>query len=351
MKKEVLKFFLTIALFIVGILSISNTNMNIHASAVNGIALQPNYSKTQISKNGILNPKVKPGEKIDLSFNIINLSYQSTKISISPNTAVTSSAPSIDYSKSNYKYDDSLKYNFRDFFNKKKLTMRLQPKKITRVTFTATIPKSRFNGILVGGFYISTDQESTTNLNGTTLNNKYSYVMPAILKEDSKTAIPKLTLGDVNAQNTLNGPVVTSNIYNKRSAMISNMKITTDITDSNKNNIFHLYRNNTSVAPNSNFAQESYITKDNLNPGNYHIKIVADSPQGKWILEKDFTVSVSQYLSTVFQNNSLFWLIVLVVILLLLIIIGYFIYRRIKNNRKIDKSNNSTRISSGSHFK
>ncbi|TPR39095.1 WxL protein host-binding domain-containing protein [Apilactobacillus micheneri] len=313
--------------------------INTHASVVNGIAMQPVYSSDQISKNGLLNPRVKPGSKVNLSFNIINLSYSTTDITVTPNTAVTSASPSIDYSKSNYKYDNSLKYNFRDFFDNKKINMKLQPKKATRISFTAKIPKDGFNGIILGGFYITTNQESTTNVNGTTLNNKYSYAMPVILKEDYKKAVPKLTLGDVQAQNTQTGPVVTSEIYNKRPAMISGMTMTTDIKDSNGNSIFHNYTNSNSVAPNSNFLKSSYITKNNLNPGTYHIKIVAKSDVGNWVLEKDFNVSVSQYLSTVLQNNSFLWLIILLIILVLLIILGYFIYRKIKKNKQANNLN------------
>lgn len=313
------------------------------ASDVNGLAMQPVYPSNQIVKNGILNPRVKPGTKQNLSFNIINLSNQDEKITVQPNTAITSGGPAIDYSHNKYNYDKSLKYNFGQIFSPKKLDLTVKSNKPTKVTFTANIPKNKFKGLLMGGFYITTSQISYNTNSSTSLNNKYTYAMPVIMREDNVKSVPKLSLGDVTNGNSFKTPIITSSISNKEPAMIDRMSLDTTIKDPNSNTILHKKSDNNSVAPNSNFKYVTPIdNKDNLDPGKYHIKIIAKSPEGKWILEKDFTVTVGQYLGTIIQNNQWIWLILALIILLIISLIGYLIYRKRRRN---NQSNNAqTRV-------
>lgn len=316
------------------------TNIKVSASNVNGIAMEPIYPKNQISKNGILNPKVNPGSIQKLSFNIINLSSQPMSVSIVPNTAVTSSSPAIDYSKSNYKYDSSLKYNFRNLVTSKIRRINLQSNKPTQVTFNVRVPKNKFYGLIMGGFYISTPETSSTNNSATAINNKYSYAMPVILREDLKKVFPKMTLGNVFTNNSDNKPVVNSVIYNKRPAMIDGLSMDTTISTSDGKNIYHNLNSDNSVSPNSHFTYSNKIfNKTNLSPGKYHIVIVAKSSVGEWIMQKDFTVNVSQYIGTIFNNNSWLWLLLLLLVLVIIFIIVYIIYRKHKN--KLEDSKNA----------
>ncbi|UQS84677.1 DUF916 and DUF3324 domain-containing protein [Apilactobacillus apisilvae] len=324
------------------------------ASDVNGLAMEPIYPNNQITKNGILYPMVSPGSTQTLSFNIINLSNQSQKLTISPNTAITSNGPSIDYSQSKYKYDSSLKYKFSDIFFPKKIKLDVKPNTPTKVTFTAKIPKKEFKGLLMGGFYIDTNQTSYNNDSGTSINNKYTYAMPVIMRENKEKSLPELKLGTVTNGMSFKAPIISSKIYNKQPAMIDQLKMDTTIKDDNNKLIFHSYNNDNSVAPNSSFNYVNTIpNKDNLQPGTYHIKIIAKSPEGKWILQKSFTVSVGQYLGTIFQNNQWLWLFIIIIILLIVSFIGYLIYKKHKKNLLSQSNDKSTisRESSGSHFK
>lgn len=320
---------------------------NVLADGVNGIAMQPVYPNNQITKNGIINPRVSPGDTQNLSFNIINLSNETIKASITPNTAVTSDSPAIDYSKIKYRYDGSLKYSFKDIFKEGTINKKLDPHKVTQVTFKAHIPKEKFKGILMGCFYINTQKTYLNTNSATAINNKYSYAMPVVLKEDYSKNNPILTLGDVYTSTQNSTPLVNSRIYNKHPAIIDNMSMETFISDPSGKRIYHMYQNDNSVAPNSNFTYKNLISNKNiLNPGTYHIKIVVKSNEGKWILEKDFSVGVSQYLGTILQDNSWIWWLILLLILLIVLIIIYIIYKKIKHrneDRKVKKS--------GKHFK
>jgi hypothetical protein len=343
MNKNYIKKMLFLLFLFFGILSV-HLGTIVHADSVDGLAMQPIYPSNQISKNGILNPKVVPGDTQELSFNVINLSNTKQNIEVMPNTAVTTNGPSISYSFSKYDYDSSMKYKFRDLVSTKDMSINLAPRKVTKITFKVKIPKQRFSGLIMGAFYIKTNQESITNTHGTTINNHYSYAMPVALKEDNIRSVPKLTLGRVHSMIVNHSPAVESTIYNKRPAMVYQMDVRTDITDSNGKNIYHNVYNGSSVAPNTKFILRNGIQKDALKPGTYHIRMVFDGKSdGKWILEKDFTVNINQYLNVVLQNNSWIWLIIIIIILLIIFFIIFFIYKKRKKNREtIGTDNNMT---------
>ncbi len=106
-----------------------------------------------------------------------------------------------------------MKNDFRFLFKNKSITFNLPAGKTYRVRFTAKIPNEEFNGIIMGGFYITNNDALEQGQDtGTMINNKYSYVMPAVLNEDGKKAVPKLTLDKIDA----NGNIVSSKIENKK---------------------------------------------------------------------------------------------------------------------------------------
>lgn len=338
-KKYMTKMFLTI--FLLFSILIFHFDIAVQADSVDGLAMQPIYPNNQIAKNGILNPKVVPGSTQNLSFNVINLSNSKQNIEVMPNTAVTTNGPGISYAFSQYDYDSSMKYKFRDLASPKHMSIELAPRKVTKITFRVKVPKRHFNGLIMGAFYIKTNQESITNAHGTTINNRYSYAMPVALKEENTRSVPKLTLGRVRSIIVNHSPYVESTVYNKKAALIYQMDVKTNITDSNGKTIYHDFHNGSSVAPNTKFTLTNGIQRDALKPGTYHIRIVFDGKSdGKWILEKNFTVNMSQYLNVVLQNNSWIWLIIIVIILLIIFFIIFFIYKKRKKNREKLMSDN-----------
>lgn len=307
----------------------------VDAAKVGGIAMEPVYSSNQMSKNGFLNPKVKPGTYQDFEINILSMSNKSQEVTIKPHTAYTSSGISISYDKDMIINTADLKYDFRSLFKNKSLNFNLPAGSTYRVKFRAKIPDKPFAGLIMGGFYITTNDDPASGPDtGTMVKNRYSYVMPSILKEDNVKPIPKLTLGEVEPD----GDLINSKIYNRKPSYINNMSIYSKITDS-KNKVVSEYESkNNSVAPNTSFYLSNLMYSGVIRPGNYHIKIVANSSDPyKWVMEKDFSVTSSQYIGYIIGSNQ--WIVYLIIALLLLILLLIiFIIKRRKRKEKIKNS-------------
>lgn len=325
------RFIFYILIFFLALVGLSTKTS---AQNVKGLAIQPVYPSNQIQKNGFLNPKVKPGSTQKLSFNIINFSDKIQKVKVSANTVGTSDTPGLDYSKKSFLNDNKKELNFSQLFKNRTVTKKVKPYKQTKITFEAKIPKEKFSGVIFGGFYIDNNLTLDTKNGGTVLNNKYTYVMPAILREKSTYKNPKLTLGDVKADAINTYPQILSTINNPKPEAIYNMDVNTRVWNENKKKVADQSVKATNVAPNTHFTMRTRSNEDTLNPGRYHIKIIANSDQGKWVLEKDFQISTSQYVGAVLQNN--WWLLILIIVLisLLLLLIAYLIYRKYKKNQE-----------------
>ncbi|MCF6515599.1 DUF3324 domain-containing protein [Lactobacillus sp. S2-2] len=309
-------------------------SVNTKAQVVKGLALKPIYPSNQIIENGYLNPLVKPGTTQKLSFNIINFSNKTQKVRISANTAKTVGTPAIDYSDHKFLNDNKKQNNFNQLFDKSVIIKNVSPNKPTKITFNAKIPKQGFKGLLLGGFYIDNNLSLKTQQGSTLINNKYTYVMPVGIKEVDKIVKPKLTLGEVNGKNIFTRPQVNATIYNKKPGLINNMDVNTKVTNEDKKQVVNQRVQMTSVAPSTHFTMQNLANTDTLKPGKYHIRIVANSDQGKWVLEKDFTISNTQYMGSYLQANSWLIYLIIILILLLLLLIAYLIYRKYKKNQE-----------------
>ncbi|KRM68159.1 hypothetical protein FD06_GL001373 [Apilactobacillus ozensis DSM 23829 = JCM 17196] len=318
---------LLIASFILFIFSLQH---NVYAAKVGGIAMEPVYSKNQISKNGYLNPRVKPGSYQNFDINILSMSDKNQKITVEPHTAYTSDGISVAYDKDKIISKSNMKNDFRFLFKNKSITFNLPAGKTYRVRFTAKIPNEEFNGIIMGGFYITNNDALEQGQDtGTMINNKYSYVMPAVLNEDGKKAVPKLTLDKIDA----NGNIVSSKIENKKSAYIDSMSIYSKITNSSGKVVSEYEGKDKSVAPNTNFYLDNLMYSGNIRPGKYHIKIVAKSTDPyKWVMEKDFSVSSAQYIGYIIESNQWILYLILILLLLILILIIFIIKKRKEKN-------------------
>ncbi|MCK8625162.1 WxL protein host-binding domain-containing protein [Apilactobacillus xinyiensis] len=308
------------------------TTNKVHAAKVGGIAIEPVYASNQITKNGFLNPKVKPGAYQDFEMNVLSMSNKSQDVTIKPHTAYTSEGISISYDKDKIINTSNLQYDFRSLFKNKSLTFKLPAGSAYKIRFRAKIPEKSFSGLIMGGFYITTNDSIAKGQDtGTTITNKYSYVMPAILNEDGAKAVPKLSLGNIETK----GKFVNSKIYNKRPSYINSMSIYSKITDSDNKTVSEYESKDNSVAPNSHFNVTNLVYSGAIRPGNYHIKIVAKSTDPyKWVMEKDFSVSSSQYIGYIIGNNQWIIYIILLLMLIILLLIIILFKRRRKNKQE-----------------
>lgn len=210
-------------------------------------------------------------------------------------------------------------------------TITVPANTIEKVPFTINIPKQPFKGVIVGGLHVTpVNDQNPLNRKGVSLKNKYAYSMAVVLKEDDSTAKAHLKLGKIKPKKVGTDIKVNSQVVNDQPAVISNLEISSKITNKSKTKILgKTEAKGLSMAPNSNFAFQNNWSPNRILPGRYHLTLVAKSTSGqKWHLEKDFQVSLVDAVVINDHYNPWIKYIVAAVVILIVLAIWYWIHKK-----------------------
>lgn len=313
-----------------------------------GFSISPVYPSNDVGRHaGSFNVLAQPGTLQDLAVKLVNNEDKDRTIQIQLNTAYTSTDGSLQYSlqKKELPKDNTIRYYISDLVPKPRVqNVKIKAKSSGYVTFQLQIPKTGWNGYLLGGFFAMPVNENTetTTQKGTLLRQKFGLSIPVALRTNKnyQTSInlrlnairPKMLPGNVlgvgiNVQNTR--PWYTQN----------NLDINAKITRKGSKKVLHQKSLvATSFAPNSNYDYGVSWQGKPLEPGKYHLSWKSSIGGVKnWNFERDFTISNAdaQRLNNEagFKPNYL-WLWILLAILLIILIgtVAYY-YGRKKNQQ------------------
>ncbi|WP_270598339.1 DUF916 and DUF3324 domain-containing protein [Enterococcus asini] len=284
--------------------------------------------------------KLAPGQKETLTLYLTNHSEQEIKLHIEPNTAVTNKNGVFDYSFSKTKdqLDKSLRFSFRDLVTGPK-DVTLKGKETKEVSYELTLPKESFDGILLGGFYVSQTDEPGTEPTQMIVNKK-AYAIAVSIKGNNKKITSKLNLNDVKPALENYRTTVTANLQNPQPELIKQMKVVAKIMKAGDTQVLHqTERDQLGMVPNSNF--DFPISWDNqpLEQGEYTLDLTVTSANGDWHFSKNFTIAgkeAKQLNQTAVdlpkEDNRLLLLCGILSGIILLLVVG-FIWRE-KQRRK-----------------
>jgi hypothetical protein len=256
-------------------------------------SVKANIPDNQINKQlTYFDLKMSPGSKQTISLTLTNTSNEEKEIMIEPNTAITNQNGVIDYSKNNHKKDRSLKYAFSDLISPKQKVV-LKGNETKEVPFTIEMPEKSYDGVILGGFYIyelnQSDKEQKNQ--GVQLKNQFSYIIGVKLKETDESVSPDLKLNKVKAGLVNYRTVVTANLQNIKPVIINNLDVDARITKEGQNKVLHqMKKENLSMAPNSNFDFPISWDNQRLEPGKYHLTLIATDGNQTWKFDKMFEV-------------------------------------------------------------
>lgn len=191
-----------------------------------GIAVKPNYSNTQIEQTGSIFVRTKPGESQQISIQLVNLTNQTQKLTVSPTVAYTSKDGAITYQPGKVPTDKTLKYKFNDLVKEQKKNVSLAPKQSQSVNFTVTAPEKQYKGIIMGSLYVKTGNiAQAENNNGVNINNKIALVMPVLLRSQDVGVKPKLTVPSIKPGQQGTQTVIKTKYANEKPTTIQQMKL------------------------------------------------------------------------------------------------------------------------------
>lgn len=298
-----------------GLVTVALSGGPVSAAATSNIGISPVYPDNQITANGIFDLKVQPGQAETLKLKIANLSHETQKLIVQPTTAYTNDAGTM-----------ALDH------------VTVPAGEITMVEMPIKVPGKAFDGIVVGGVLVkSDDQASPFAKKGVSVKNKFAYAMGVVLKESDQTAVPKLTLGKIQPKIVGNDIKIKTVYKNNKPAIISDMTLHAKITNRQTGQVMGKTADTgMSVAPNSAFNYANNWHGHKIKPGSYHYHATITAANGQhWQLDKNFKVGVAgSFVMNQHYNPWLSYVIIGILVLLLIIMIAVIIYKRLKREQE-----------------
>ena len=286
--------------------------------------------------------KVTPGEKQKLIVKIRNTSGKEIVINPRIQSAKTNKNGVIDYTPNKSKKDDTLKIAMEDVAKVPKEVI-VPPESEKDLTIDVTMPKEKFDGVILGGIYLKEDTSKNKEEDkekNVAIKNEYSYVVALQMRQNDNKVKPILRMNEVNPETQNARNVIVANIQNSEPMIISKLKIDATVNKKgSKDNLAVLKKENLQVAPNSNFNIEVPLEGKKLETGTYILNMKAESAGKEWQFKKEFNVSADkattlnkQDVTLEKETPTMLYIVLGVVFLVIIVVVVYFIMRR--NKRK-----------------
>ncbi|MDG2980128.1 DUF916 and DUF3324 domain-containing protein [Latilactobacillus curvatus] len=296
---------------------------------------------------------MKPGQQQTLKVTIENLENTNQKIKASANTGYTSQSGFESFNKHHLGDLTTAAYRFDQIFDGSQM-IDLKPHQAKTVTFQVTMPDKAYQGILEGALYFKNtkaDSVQQTNQAGFNIKNYYAIAIGVILREHANTHVqPDLKLRQirVSEHNDVHEPAVLAKLENTQPATTGRMTINAQVArKKDLKTLFGYKSGNHSMATKSHFEYAIPLGNRWINPGKYHLHLVAQSKQQTWTFERDFEISTGQALQMNRKNKQVWWIWLIILLLILFIIVlvttYYLGYRRRKKQDEKQLNNQNPR--------
>ncbi|WP_244307529.1 DUF916 and DUF3324 domain-containing protein [Leuconostoc litchii] len=294
------------------------------------------------------NLQVKPSQQQIITANLTNTTSQDVTIKVNVNSAKTNANGVIEYGETNIRADKSLEYAIPDLV-KYPSEVKISANSSKEVLFHITMPKKKYNGIILGGIvFQQKESRISPSVKGTSIQNHYAYAVALSLKESDNQVSPNLNLlkvspGQNNARN-----VISAQIQNDKSILLSKVKVSAKVyAKGAKTPVYTSVTTDMQIAPNSNFKYPISLNGTEMKPGNYTLKMsvtgTAYVTPKTWYFTKNFKIKSAEASSLnksdvdIKANTNNNNLIFILVGLLLLLIVTILIIIIIRQNKKLKK--------------
>jgi len=316
---------------------------NVKAASNNvGYSVSAKLPSNQINKqNSFFDLRMNSNQTEKLQVRVFNVTNEDINVKTAIHTAWTSSAGTINYINEPKTYDPSLRYKMSDISKiQGKKTITIPAKSSRVVTAKVTVPKTNFNGVILGGWYFQrTDSKVTGTVKGSgNLKSQYSYVV-GMKYTLGQVPNPSMSLGKVGAGLSNYHRGVIADIRNTTAVMIPNLKTNTTITNRDGGKVVQKAKQeNVQMAPNTTYSYPMLYGETALEAGHYHLHMVVKNTDHEWVFDRDFTITKAQ--ADKYNKNSVdnqgtnIWLLVglgalaMLILVLLILLIIYLIRRK-----------------------
>lgn len=235
---------------------------------------------------------MQPNQTETLSVTVENLENNTKTLRASANTAYTTVAGSEAFDKHHPGKLSQAEYQFSDIFDAPQ-TIKLKPRETKTVNFKVTMPANLYAGVLKGALYFKDTKAGShqaTDQDGFSVTNYYAMALGVVLREHPNVHTPadlKLRRIRVSATNYLNEPAVLAKLENVRAATPGAMTVNAKVTKhKGAKTLFGYQREGVTMATNSSFEFGIPLGQSWINPGKYHLHLVAKSDHKTWVFDR-----------------------------------------------------------------
>lgn len=316
-----------------------------------GYSVSAKIPKNQINKNNsFFDLRMKSGQTQTLQVRVYNVTNKDIQVKTAIHTAWTNPGGSVEYVKPAKSFDPSLHYKMSDITKiqgKKTITIPAAGSKV--VTATVRMPKTSFNGVILGGWYFKrVDNQVTGTVKGAdNIRNEYTYVV-GMKYTKGQVPNPNMKLGKVAAGLSYKRRGVIADLRNPTAVMIPKLKINSTITNRDGGSVVKKDANKSVLmAPNTVYNYPMLYGETPLKAGHYHLHLVAKNSEHEWVFDRDFTITQAQankYNHDAIENSGIsIWLLIALgalgmLILILLILLIIYLIRRQRRDKKDEDS-------------
>lgn len=328
-KKSIIAFLIVFfAVFSSVIGNAENTNIDFSA--------KPVITSSQIGENdSYFNLRSIPGKVEDLPIKIMNHSKETTKYIVNINSATTNMNGIVDYTKPDVKQVET-KHPFSSLIEDKEQVISIAGGEEKIVSVHLTMPKTSFDGVILGGIVVSKKIDETTESKNM-IKNEFQYAIAVQLSENDKEISSKLEGGATQLTQINKRNAVQMSIKNPQPKLMKQVEGTFTIKRKNQHDVLvKETRKEMSFAPNSAFTLFTMLN-DKVQPGEYTYTINLTNQEGEWTFSEDFVVNQKEASKlnkqsvdkTIQKNSSLGSLVVIlgIIIVILLAALGYIFWK------------------------
>ncbi|EUJ27205.1 hypothetical protein MFLO_13615 [Listeria floridensis FSL S10-1187] len=227
------KRWLILPFFLMSMLIILLVPTTAKAGTSMGFSVISNIPENQIDKTKTyFDLQMEPGQVQELEVVVTNSQNQDIIIENNANTAITNDNGIVDYSRTNPKFDKTLKYPFSKIAEVEETTT-IPAKSQKSIKIKVTMPKEFFDGIILGGLHFKEkedDKKADEANKGVQIENRYAYVIGVMLRETDKEVAPDMKLNAITPSQVNYRNVLKANLQNTEQTMIKDLKVEASVT-------------------------------------------------------------------------------------------------------------------------
>lgn len=312
---------------------------------IRSFSVEPIIPSNQVDKKQTyFDLKVGPGEEQILEVKVTNQSDEKITVIVQANTAFTNTNGITEYTKNNAQFDETLKVSFSEIANINEPELILNPKEIRTVKVKVQMPKSSFEGHVLGGLYFELKPNSKENQKKQ-IANTYSYTIGVLLSNTGKEIPSNLLLNEVRPEQKNLRNVILATIQNTEASMVRNLSVEASVYYENeKEALLQTKKDKLRMAPNSNFDFAVSLNNKAFRAGSYRIemKAIADGETYNWSKKfeiddkeaKEFNSKAVNLEKDTLQPYLIAGLIIGVILLVVIIIMGVKLFSKKKKKKK-----------------